>query len=53
MITSQADYEAIRKTLEALAFVRKAETDTADGRKVTGYYIRDNQIRIDIVEVSK
>ncbi len=44
------DLDAISKVLNALVNVRRAETLTKDGKKVTGYYVIDKQIRIDIVE---
>jgi hypothetical protein len=45
------DYDVVQKVLVALSGgLRRAELRTPDGRKVFGYYIKDNQVRIDIVE---
>lgn len=52
MIIGEIDYDVIQKVLTALASgMRRAEAETPDGRKITGYYITDKQIRIDVVEV--
>ncbi len=51
MILGEADLAVIGKVIQALSLgLRKAEAETADGRKVTGYYVTDKQIRIDVVE---
>ena len=54
MITTDTDMEAVSNALASLSVgVRKSSTVTQDGRKVTAYYVGDNQIRIDIVERKK
>jgi hypothetical protein len=51
MVFGNADYDTVQKVMLALsAGLKRAEMKTPDGRKVTGYYIKDNQVRIDIVE---
>jgi len=51
MIIGGIDFEVVQKVLVALSSgLRRAEAETSDGRRVTGYYITDKQIRIDIVE---
>jgi len=51
MIIGEVDFEVVQKVLVALSSgMRRAEAETSDGRRVTGYYITDKQIRIDIVE---
>ena len=51
MIIGEADTVVIYKVLQALSGgLRRVEAETADGRRVTGYYVTEKQIRIDIVE---
>lgn len=51
MTIGGVDYDVVQKVLVALSSgLRGAEMETPDGRKVTGYYVTDNQVRIDIVE---
>ena len=51
MIITIADGETIKKVLQALSVgLKKVEGETPSGRKVVGYYVTDNQIRIDIME---
>lgn len=52
MIVGKVDFDAVERVLSALsgAGLRRVEAETGDGRKVTGYYITDKQIRVDIVE---
>lgn len=54
MILEEIDMRVIQSVLGALATgIKRAENETPDGRKVTGYYITDKQIRIDIVEAKE
>ncbi len=48
------DIQAIQRLLEALdgEIVRKVEAETIDN-KITAYCIRDNQVRVDIVDKAK
>ncbi len=51
MIIGEVDTGVVQQVLFALSTgLRRVEAETPDGRKVTGYYISDKQIRIDIVE---
>jgi len=51
MTIGEVDIEVINKVVRALATgLRRVESETSDGRKVTGYWIADSQIRIDLVE---
>ena len=52
MIIGKVDFEAVERVLSALSGtgLRRVETETGDGRRVTGYCITDKQIRVDIVE---
>jgi hypothetical protein len=51
MLFNNVDIESIEKVVYALATgLKRAEAETADGRRFVGYYIKDNQVRIDIVE---
>ena len=53
MILGPVDMKAVESVLHALTDgIRRAEAETADGRRVTGYYVGPLQIRIDIVEKS-
>lgn len=52
MIIGEVDRDVIQKILDSLqSGMRRVEAGTSDGRKITGYYVTDRQIRIDIVEV--
>lgn len=51
MIIGNVDLDRIHQVLSALSTgVRRVESATPDGRKITGCYLTDKQIRIDIVE---
>jgi hypothetical protein len=51
MILGEADFEAIQKVISILSMgMKKVEMEVL-GYKVTGYYVTDKQIRIDIVEL--
>ena len=51
MTIGPVDIEVINRVIQAVASgLRRAEDETPDGRKVTGYWISDSQIRIDLVE---
>jgi hypothetical protein len=54
MIVGQVDIEAMRRVIDALPLgIKRADTETPDGRKIVGYYVTDKQIRIDIVEAKQ
>jgi len=49
MKIGEIDIETIAKVVRALdTGLRRVEAKTAEGRKVTGYWIGDKQIRIDL-----
>ena len=51
MIIGVTDKKVIESVLDALSTgLRRAESQTSDGRKVIGHYITDEKIRIEIVE---
>ena len=51
MVIGEIDIETIGQVVRALAGgLHKAEAETSDGRKVTGYWMSDDQIRIDLVK---
>lgn len=54
MIIGEIDIEVINKVVRAFATgLRRVEDETVDDRKVMGYWISDNQIRVDLVDKSK
>lgn len=53
MIIGEADYKVIHQVLDTLAAGAKRVDIEAVDRKVSGYFVGPNQIRLDIVENKK
>ncbi len=52
MELSATEMVTVQYVIESLEHLRRAEAETPEGRRITGYYVTDKQIRIDIVEKS-
>jgi len=51
MQITEIDTKAIERIIRVLATgLKRVDDETPDGKKVTGYWIGDKQIRIDLIE---
>ena len=51
MQITEIDTKAIERIIRVLATgLKRVDDETPDGKRVTGYWIGDKQIRIDLIE---
>lgn len=51
MQITEIDIKAIERIIRVLPTgIKRADDETPDGKKISGYWIGDNQIRIDLIE---